>query len=210
MRQLRFWCHNLDIPNNAPVITADTVTVTNVDSKTVSINLALAVSDINNNADLTTLRIVTGPLSGATASIDASNNLIIDYTGITFSGIDQLSIEVCDTQGVCSTSTISLLVDVSAEEDPDIIVYNAVTPNNDNKHDFLRIGFITAYPENKVNIYDKFGNLVFKITGYNNIENIFVGIANEGDERELPNGTYYYVITLNPDKSESGFLVLQN
>lgn len=201
---------SLDIPNNAPTITTDTVTVTNVDSKTVSIDLALAVSDINNNADLSTLRIVTQPLSGATATIDASNNLIIDYTGITYSGIDQVSIEVCDDQGVCAVSLVSLLVDVSAEEDPDIIVYNAVTPNGDNKHDFLRIDFITSYPDNQVNIYDKLGNLVFKITGYDNIENRFAGIATEGDERALPNGTYYYVITLNSDKSESGFLVLQN
>jgi hypothetical protein len=54
------------------------------------------------------------------------------------------------------------------------------------------------------------GNLVFNITGYDNIENRFEGITNEGDERALPNGTYYYVIKLNSEYSESGYLVLQN
>ena len=88
-------------------------------------------------------------------------------------------------------------------------MYNVVSPNGDGKHDFLKIKNIEFYTGNEVFIYDKIGNLVFRMLGYNNLDNIFEGIATEGNERELANGTYYYFIQLNSDQSESGFLLLQ-
>ena len=198
----------IDIPNDPPTITSEPVIVA-PGTLSVSLDLSALVGDINNNADLNTLQIVSQPISGAVASIDANFNLIIDYTGITFSGTDEVSIEICDTQGECTVSILFFVVNVSAEEAPPITVYNAVSPNGDGKHDFLKIINIEFYIGNEVFIYDKIGNLVFRMLGYNNLDNIFEGIATEGNERELANGTYYYFIQLNSDQSESGFLLLQ-
>ncbi|MCH7515317.1 MAG: gliding motility-associated C-terminal domain-containing protein, partial [Bacteroidetes bacterium] len=199
---------SIDIPNDPPTITSEPVIVA-PGTLSVSLDLSTLVGDINNNADLSTLQITTQPISGAVASIDANFNLIIDYTGITFSGTDEVSIEVCDTQGECTVSVLFFVVNVSAEETPPITVYNVVSPNGDGKHDFLKIINIEFYTGNEVFIYDKIGNLVFRMLGYNNLDNIFEGIATEGNERELANGTYYYFIQLNSDQSESGFLLLQ-
>ena len=88
-----------------------------------------------------------------------------------------------------------------------IKVYNAVSPNGDSKHDFLEIENIESFPNNEVVIFNRWGDVVFEIQGYNNLESSFTGDNNKGNE--LPSGTYYYSVNLN-DGSEvlRGFLVI--
>jgi gliding motility-associated-like protein len=198
----------ITIQNNAPVIVPDPITVTTGD--TVSFNLLSIVSDPNNNLDPASLTITQQPISGAVASIDASFNLIINYENVVFTGTDQLIVEACDTQGACSSNTISIEVDLQAAIDPPIIVYNAVSPNGDSKHDFLEIENITAYPANIVYIFNRWGDKVFEVRGYDNAQTIFDGRANKGGGGDLPGGTYFYSIHLGGGRDEiSGFLVLK-
>jgi gliding motility-associated-like protein len=100
-------------------------------------------------------------------------------------------------------------------ENPTITVFNAVTPNGDDRHDFLRIENIEAYPGNEVIIFTKLGEQVFKISDYNNSDSEarFEGYSNVKDNNLLPEGTYYYVIkytnlTDNVSKKKSGFIVM--
>ena len=196
----------IDIINDAPVIIQDPITVST--GENVNINLLDIISDPNNNLDLTTLTITQQPLSGAIATIDASFNLNIDYTGIVFSGTDQLTIQACDLEDVCSSNIIS--IDVQLLEDPPITVYNALSPNGDDKHDFLEVENITAYPNNQLYIFNRWGDKVFEAKGYDNSQIRFAGKGNTGGAKDLPAGTYFYSINLGNGSSRiNGFLVLK-
>jgi len=73
-----------------------------------------------------------------------------------------------------------------------------MTPNGDGINDFLQIEGIEGSPNNVLQIYNRYGRMVFSLKNYTNefngISNVNAVIAkNEG----LPSGIYYYIITLN-------------
>ncbi len=189
--------------NQPPLISA-TSAATEIEGTTV-INLLALVSDPDNNADISTLRIVEPPLSGAAASIDASGNLTIDYAGIAFSGQDRLTIEVCDSEGICVRQ--QLFIEVTG----DIVVMNGLSPNGDNANDFFQIKYIDALEstrQNRVTIFNRWGDAVFEATNYNNRDNVFTGQNKNGNE--LPSGTYLYRIEFSGGRSPlTGYLVLK-
>ena len=95
------------------------------------------------------------------------------------------------------------------DEKPELIIFNAVTPNGDNRHEFLKIENIDFYPNNKVIIYNKTGRKVFEAEGYNNIDRVFIGFSDSNSSELLPNGTYYYFIDKNDGSDPiSGYFVL--
>ncbi|MDT4788677.1 hypothetical protein FQZ97_210630 [compost metagenome] len=80
----------------------------------------------------------------------------------------------------------------------EIIVHNAISPNGDTLNEFFKIEGIDCYPNNSVEIYNRWGVLVFDAQGYDNTNKVFRGIS-EGratvkKSEELPDGTYYYVL----------------
>ena len=78
--------------------------------------------------------------------------------------------------------------------------YNGVSANGDGMNDFFHIDCISRYPNNKVDLYDRDGNLVFTQEGYDNLSKTFNGEGNTGlylGGKQLPDGTYYYVIEKN-------------
>lgn len=83
----------------------------------------------------------------------------------------------------------------------DIEVHNAFTPNNDGVNDSFEIDNIDdvdCYPENTVEIYNRWGVLVFETKNYNNTTNNFNGISRGrttiSQSSGLPTGTYYYIL----------------
>jgi len=90
-----------------------------------------------------------------------------------------------------------------------ISVVNAITPaTQDGKHDFLKIENIEQHPNNKVSIYNRWGDLVYEVGGYNNNDVIFTGETNVGNRRNLDNGTYFYAIEAGGEV-KSGFFVIR-
>jgi gliding motility-associated-like protein len=108
-----------------------------------------------------------------------------------FAGTDQLTIEACDVEAARASNIISIEVNLPASVDPPIKVYNAVSPNNDSKHDYLEIENITAYPNHRVYIFNRWGDKVFELQGYDNASAAFNGTANKGGGSDLPAGTYF-------------------
>ncbi|KQB43640.1 Von Willebrand factor, type A [Flavobacterium daejeonense] len=82
-----------------------------------------------------------------------------------------------------------------------ILVHNAFTPNNDNINEVFKIDNIDdtlCYPENSVEIYNRWGILVYETKGYNNEDKAFKGFS-EGrvtvdKSAGLPDGTYFYIL----------------
>ena len=78
------------------------------------------------------------------------------------------------------------------------VVNNFVSPDNDGYNDTFHIeGLKDIFLNHKISIYNRWGKLVW--TGNNN-SNEWDGFANNGlliDDKQIPSGTYYYVIELN-------------
>lgn len=90
----------------------------------------------------------------------------------------------------------------------DIEVFNAVSAGSDGKNDFFTIRNIEFYPENRVTIHNRWGDLVFEMNGYDNVQNVFRGVSKNGNE--LPSGTYFYSINLGDgSEKKTGYLVLR-
>lgn len=77
-----------------------------------------------------------------------------------------------------------------------IIVYNAFTPNKDGSNDVFYIGNLEQFPDNKLEVYNRNGKLVYKASPY---DNTWEGKA-EGTE--LPCATYYYIFDPRKDGKE--------
>ncbi len=68
------------------------------------------------------------------------------------------------------------------------VIPNTFTPNNDGINDTWRIDFLNTYPDNRVQIFTRGGNLVFQSRGYNTPWDGTV------KGKPLPFDTYYYII----------------
>ncbi|MFZ2905385.1 MAG: gliding motility-associated C-terminal domain-containing protein [Cyclobacteriaceae bacterium] len=187
--------------NQSPVIqsTAGGVPIGGI----VTIDLLSLISDPDNNLNLSTLTVITGASQqGAAASINSSNQLVLDYGGVMFSGTDQVTIEVCDLLGVCTQQMLTITVIGEIE------IFNAVSPNGDGKNDFFKIQYIDLLePENTVTIYNRWGSKVFETKNYSDT-NSFRGLNQNGNE--LPSGTYFYKIFLKSSgETKTGYLSLK-
>ena len=68
-----------------------------------------------------------------------------------------------------------------------------ITPDErDGRNDEFIIGCIEEY-QNTVEIFNRWGQLIFETTNYNNTSNYWDGLSKSGDS--LPEGVYFYVIT---------------
>lgn len=94
--------------------------------------------------------------------------------------------------------------------DLDLIIYNGVSPNNNGRNDYFKIENIETYPGNSVHIFNRWGQKVYDIEGYNNALSThrFEGRSNVGGENDLVEGTYFYVINISSGKL-TGFLHLR-
>ncbi|HET6244441.1 MAG: gliding motility-associated C-terminal domain-containing protein [Bacteroidetes bacterium] len=87
---------------------------------------------------------------------------------------------------------------------PRIVIPNAFTPNGDGVNDVWQIHFINYYPDCVIDIYNRWGQKVFRSKGYEQNEEwdgSSLGV-------ELPASTYFYTIDLNAktdDKSAEIF-----
>ena len=74
---------------------------------------------------------------------------------------------------------------------PEIVVPNGFTPNGDGWNDAWVIDFIDLFPECEVEVYNRWGDILFRSVGY---KTPWDGRYNGGF---VPVGTYYYVVKLN-------------
>ena len=130
----------------------------------------------------------------------ASPNKTITYT-VTFT----------TENGCVTTDEITVTVNELSEDETKY----GFSPDGDGINEFWEIKGIENYPNNKVMIYNRWGDMVFEIKGYDNQSNIFTGEANRirtFGGGELPEGTYFFRIDIVGEhhfKKTEGFLVLK-
>ena len=124
------------------------------------------------------------------------------YTpGKDFLGRDNFTYKLCDVDGDCSEAKVSIIIE-------DVLSANQIlTPNGDAINDTFIILGINFYPENKLTIYNRWGNVVYH---KNNYQNEWDGNSNVSKigANSLPVGTYYYLIDYGKNRHKTGFVYL--
>jgi gliding motility-associated-like protein len=196
------------------------VTLTNIEGA--SAEVGVRVVDMNNtsiplkkevlltaisNQRYWELDVISGSISNSKAILPVvDENIVTSETLAVVAESDDLSNEFrnlghdTDAQSsndrVTSNNFISMrfLAVGAKKETESVFVYNAISPNGDDKNGVLTIDNIESFPDNKVSLFNRWGDKVFEMMGYDNDVKVFVGKKNIGSDEELSAGTYYYVI----------------
>jgi uncharacterized repeat protein (TIGR01451 family)/gliding motility-associated-like protein len=91
-----------------------------------------------------------------------------------------------------------------------MVVYNEFSPNGDGSNEVFYVDCIENYPNNHLQVYNRWGNMVFEAYNYQNTwDGTSYGKATINAEEKLPVGTYFYVLDLgNDDEPLSGWLYI--
>ncbi|SCY05860.1 gliding motility-associated C-terminal domain-containing protein [Flavobacterium caeni] len=184
--------------------------------------LASADSDCNNDTDATFnlntyLAQQSIPVGGTwvdpanTGSLSGTNNATFTPFGLAV-GDYVFTYSVQD--GDCTRNVeLTMTVDDNCEVEPigacEPIIHNAISPNGDGQNDWFQIDNFgdACIHSNSVEIYNRWGILVFETRMYDNATRVFKGYS-EGrttvGNEELPTGTYFYILNWTADRNEDG------
>lgn len=181
--------------------------VANPDSSTTSQNASVVINVCDNDVipdnELTefyVLQIADGGSGPNNGIATFNNDCTITYEpDPNFCGEDIFDYVICNSLG-CDTTSVSVTVDCS-NPSGELIIRNAMSPNEDGINDNFVIEGLGNYPDHSLCIYNRWGNIVRPESKYNNDWNAV------WDGSELPDGTYFYVLNLgNGDNLLTGYL----
>lgn len=98
---------------------------------------------------------------------------------------------ITDING-CSYTISAALNDPSNLEMP-----SGISPNGDGKNDNFVVHGLDVYPDNEILIFNRWGDLVYKKSGYMNNWN-----GNNEDGKSLPDGTYFVILNVQTSEGE--------
>jgi gliding motility-associated-like protein len=132
----------------------------------------------------------------------------IDVSDPVVNPVTTTSYTVTITNAEGCKSNLTVMVGVMCDS---LFIPNGFSPNGDGTNDGYVIDGIEKYPDNKLWIYNRWGNLVYKAKNYDNHWNGISNISGSGMGNKVQPGTYYYILDLNDgSKPRSGFLVIRH
>ncbi|PKV49929.1 gliding motility-associated-like protein [Aquimarina sp. MAR_2010_214] len=131
--------------------------------------------------------------------------------GATVVDIDNTTLPLgsLQTEGTDPTTVIVIGTGITIEEnngfiiiadvDNEIVVYTGISPNGDGINDRFRIAGLDNFPNNRLQIFNRWGIKIFDQNGYEQsgakfFEGISEGRVTMGNNKKLPVGTYFYVL----------------
>ncbi|WP_346757007.1 Ig-like domain-containing protein [Agaribacillus aureus] len=195
---------------NVPPVAVDDVYTIESSELLIVDNLAND-SDPDNNLDPSTLTILSGPLHGNL--VNDENGRLIYVPDETYVGLDSIQYSICDSALPPLCDEAMIRIEVTPSSACQINIYTGISPNGDGFNDSWIIEGISCFPDNELQIFNRWGNLIFKTTGYNNQNVVWGGEVNTGllikGTKMAPNGTYFYILRLKElDEKYSGYIVL--
>jgi gliding motility-associated-like protein len=107
--------------------------------------------------------------------------------------VNTYTVTVIDANNCSGTKSLFLTVDSANTENCDsLIIYDVFSPNGDGKNDLWVIDGLSNYSENEIQIYNRWGSLIYEAKPY---LNNWDGSNKKGEP--LPSATYYYILKLN-------------
>jgi gliding motility-associated-like protein len=215
---------NLTITNNAPAVyplgnTTVTWTVVDGAGNTTTVDQVVIVND--ESAPLVLLAntsVILDANGNATIGFEDLDNGSVDNCGIASAVLSQSAfdcanvgenfITVIVTDNAGNQSSASVLVTVVASDacggdqwaGPS--VPDAFTPNGNNYNDTWVIPGLEGYTTKSMEVYSRYGTIVYEAATYNNDWD--GTLLNTGTP--VPDGTYYYILTLNGGKQLNGYV----
>ena len=137
---------------------------------------------------------------------------------VNFFGTDIFTYQICDrvTTANCPSARVKLIL--VKDENAPVFVPNSFSPNGDGINDYYQIGGIYNYENPVLEIYNRWGQLVFKKDHYGDIgywgseaEAWWNGRSNNKmtlGSQDVPAGTYYYILKLEVNTVKKGFIFL--
>ena len=193
-----------------------------VDDNATTIEETPVVIDVLSNdalGDIPTTIISVDGLStqGGTVQINDNNTPgdpsddFVDFVPASgFRGTDTFTYTIEDSDGEQSTATVTVVVDLAPNT---LVIYKGFSPNGDGSNDQWIIDGILSFPNNHVQVFNRWGNLVFKEDGYDNQSKVWFGQSNQGfviGDNILPDGTYFYMVDLGDgSEAHSGYVMLK-
>lgn len=179
-------------------------------------------TDQNNDGILSIGESWTFEASYPLTQQDIDNGLIQNQASVSAEpvGLDNQVTDLSDDNDLFEDDATTTSVPTDACADGGIPtgfeIFNGITPNEDGLNDFFQIEGIENYPNNTLKIYNRWGVLVYQTENYGQGNNLFFGIsdgrATIKKNKELPSGTYFYILTIsgeNPGKPEyTGYLYI--
>jgi gliding motility-associated-like protein/uncharacterized repeat protein (TIGR01451 family) len=145
---------------------------------------------------------ITPVLSPSNGTVSIAANGQFTYTPrIGFVGTDYFEYRICDQPGLCDVGRVTLNV-----AGCEIFIPNGFSPNNDGINDYFEmLCFQGKYTDVKIEIYNRWGHIVYQKEDYGNLDRWgsdawWDGRSNRGlaiGNEILPTGTYFYVLFLN-------------
>ena len=181
-----------------------TVTVTEKIQNSTASGYAACNSDISLTIDL--LSLLPAGMATDGQFIDFNNTGALSGSTFIPNGLQKGDYEI-QYESLASDCPALVQIKITVDDDCMVIpacslmVHNAITPNDDGFNDLFYIENIDntfCFPTNKVEIYNRWGTMVYETKQYNNSDRSFRGLSegkvtvNKSDE--LPTGTYFYIL----------------
>ncbi|MBP7274100.1 MAG: gliding motility-associated C-terminal domain-containing protein [Saprospiraceae bacterium] len=126
----------------------------------------------------------------------AANDEIYYVPNTDYCGVDVFRYRICNLSG-CDIGIVSIKVGCDR-----LKVFNALSPNNDNINDILRIDGLDLYESNELLVFNRWGTTVYQAVNYQN------DWAGTFDGNILPDGTYFYMLKTDSEVTK-GMIQIQ-
>ena len=116
---------------------------------------------------------------------------------------DTFNYVICNVEG-CDTALVT--VTITCDDLPpagELMFTNGFSPNGDDVNDVFTIFGIESFPNNTLQVFNRWGNQVLKVDGYQN------DWKGEWNGKVLQNGTYFYVLEDGTGNEYAGYVYIR-
>ena len=145
---------------------------------------------------------------------NATGGSVVSSTHVLQNGDVFYGAAINSASGCESTTRIPLEITII---NSNLNFFNLITIDDNDLNKELIIQGLEQFPNNSIEIYNRYGNLVWSGVNYNNVTNTFKGMASVSgvvsQGSYLPTGTYFFILSYPNDceKSElKGFIQIDN
>ena len=145
--------------------------------------------DASGNPQDSAFVLVDDALDSLAIFIGPSGNF---QAGLTQGDMDIFVIDQCGAEGTFNVSVIAC----------DTEIPNVFSPNGDSMNDFFRIPGIEGFPNSKLEIYNRWGNVIYQSNDYGG------GWDGRINNEPVADGTYYYILRRSDGENFHGGLTI--
>ncbi|MEZ5107247.1 MAG: Ig-like domain-containing protein, partial [Draconibacterium sp.] len=114
------------------------------------------------------------------------------------------TVTVTDNESGCQATDSIFIVVKETIDDNMLSIKNGISPNFDGNNDVWYIEGIENFPDNRVAIFNRWGDKIIEFRNYDNTTVYWDGKNSKG--KNVPDGTYYYILEIRNVKTYTGWI----